>query len=192
MVGAYGYIRDTLRGTTSPNRVTWSLWGVEGILAFVIEVQQHVGLASIMTLMLGLMPCLVVIASFRNPRGVWRIGSFDLFCGALSIAGFVFWGFINQPVVALIAFVAADQVAALPTVRKSWLAPSTESPRVFIMGFLNCAITLFTLDVFTTAGVLFPGCVMIADLLLAVMIVTQAGPRFRGERRPAVTMGAVS
>jgi hypothetical protein len=63
---------------------------------------------------------------------------------------------------------------------------------VFIMGFLNCAITLFTLDVFTTAGVLFPGCVMIADLLLAVMIVTQAGPRFRGERRPAVTMGAVS
>ena len=25
--GAYGYIRDTLRGDTAPNRVTWSLWG---------------------------------------------------------------------------------------------------------------------------------------------------------------------
>ena len=67
LVGAYGYIRDTLRGDTSPNRVTWSLWGVEGVLAFCVEIQQHVGLAALMTLMLGLVPCAVVVASFRNP-----------------------------------------------------------------------------------------------------------------------------
>ncbi len=50
LVGMTGYVRDTLRGVTSPNRVTWGLWGIEGILVFVVEVQQHVGLASWMTL----------------------------------------------------------------------------------------------------------------------------------------------
>jgi len=181
VVGAYGYIRDTLRGDTIPHRVTWMLWGLEGILAFVVEREQHVGPAAIMTLMLGLVPCVVVLASFHNPQGVWAINSFDIVCGSISLAGLVAWVFIDQPTLALIAFVVADQVAALPTIRKAWLVPTSESARVFLLGSLNCAITLLTLTEFTTAGVLFPGCILVTDLLLGVLIVSQAGPRFRGE-----------
>jgi hypothetical protein len=177
--GAYGYVRDTLRGETSPNRVSWSLWGVEGVLGFGVEVQQHVGLASLMTLMLGLVPCAIVIASFRNPNAVWRIGAFDIVCGAIALAGLVFWAFAKEPTVALVSFVCADQVAALPTLRKSWLAPSTESSRVFVMGCINCIITVLTLRVITTAGALFPGCVAISDLLLSILIISRAGPRIR-------------
>ena len=177
LVGAYGYILDTLRGDTSPNRVTWSLWGVEGVLAFFVEVQQHVGLAALMTLMLGLVPCAVVVASFRNPHGSWKLGTFDVACGAVSVGGLVFWAFINEPTVALISFVVADQMAALPTIRKSWLAPRTESPRLFFLGSTNCAITLLTLTKLTTAGVLFPGCILVADLIVGLLIVSNVGPR---------------
>jgi hypothetical protein len=179
--GGAAYVRDTLRGVTSPNRVTWSLWGLEGVLAFIIERQQHVGLASWMTLMLGLVPIVVVIASFRNPRSVWKIGPFDIFCGLISLAGLTFWAFVNEPTIALISFVCADQIAALPTLRKSWLAPSTESSVAFFMGFLNCTITVLTLKVFTTAGVLFPGCIAVTDFFLTLVIISKVGPRFRGE-----------
>jgi hypothetical protein len=181
LVGAYGYIRDTLRGTTSPNRVTWSLWGVEGVLAFFVEIQQHVGLASLMTLMLGLVPCAVVVASFRNRHAVWKLGAFDAVCGAVSVGGLIFWAFVNEPTVALVSFVVADQMAALPTVRKSWLAPSTESPRLFFLGSMNCAITVLTLTTLTTAGVLFPGCILVTDLIVGLLIVSNVGPRLRGE-----------
>lgn len=179
--GGYGYIRDTLRGVTSPNRVTWSLWALEGVLAFGVELQQHVGLAAWMTLMLGLVPCAVVLASFKNGHSVWKLGVFDTFCGAISLAGLVFWAFVNEPTIALVSFVCADQIAGLPTIRKAWLAPGTESARVFIMGFLNCALTILTLKTLTTAGVLFPGCIVVADFVLSLVIVTRAGPRFRGE-----------
>ena len=181
LVGAYGYIRDTLRGDTAPNRVTWSLWGVEGVLAFFVEIQQHVGLAALMTLMLGLVPCAVVVASFRNPNGVWKLGAFDVVCGAVSVGGLVFWAFVNQPTAALVSFVVADQMAALPTIRKSWIAPSTESPRLFFLGSTNCAITLLTLTKLSTAGVLFPGCILVADLIMGLLIVSNVGPRLRGE-----------
>lgn len=180
LVGAYGYIRDTLRGVTAPNRVTWSLWGVEGVLAFFVEIQQHVGLAALMTLMLGLVPCAVVLASFRNPNGVWRLGPFDAVCGAVSVGGLVFWALINQPTVALVSFVVADQMAALPTIRKSWLAPSTESPCLFFLGSANCAITVLTLTKLTSAGGLFPGCILVTDLIIGLLIVSNVGPRFRG------------
>src|SRR5665213_3618208 len=127
VVGAYGYIRDTRRGITSPNRVTWSLWGVEGVLAFSVEIQQHVGLAALMTLMLGLVPCAVVVASFRNPSGVWKLGAFDAVCGAVSVGGLIFGVSIDAPNVALAPVVAARPPAALRSSPESGLAPSPES-----------------------------------------------------------------
>ena len=188
VLGASSYIVSTLRGNTLPNRVTWSLWGVEGILGFAVEIQQHIGLASITTLMLGLMPCVVVIASFKSHHGVWKIATFDVVCGVIALMGIIAWAFINETTVALVMFVAADQVAALPTVRKSWIAPSSESSKVFFLGVLNCAITLFTLKRITTAGALFPGCILVTDLLLGVLIVSRAGPRMRGERMTTTTV----
>lgn len=179
--GMWGYVRDTLRGVTSPNRVTWGLWSLEGVLAFVVEVQQHVGLAALMTLTMGFVPFVVVVASFRNSHLAWKIGPFDIVCGVVSVLGLVFWCFINEPTVALLAFVAADSMAALPTVRKSWLAPTTETARAFFLGFANCAITLMTLQHFTTAGALFPGCILVTDLTIGVLVVTRVGPRVRGE-----------
>ena len=190
VVGAWSYIAGTLRGTTMPNRVTWGLWGVEGILGFGVEIQQHIGLASIMTLMLGLMPCVVVLASFTSRHGVWKITTFDVVCGAIALLGILSWALINEPTVALVSFVAADQVAALPTIRKSWIVPSTESSKVFFLGALNCAITLLTLKQLTTAGVLFPGCILVTDLVLGVLIVSRAGPRMRGEPVTTTTVGA--
>jgi hypothetical protein len=180
MVGAWGYVRDTLRGVTSPNRVTWGLWTVEGLLAFLIEVQDHVGLPALMTLTFGLVPLIVLVASFRHSHLAWKIGKFDIFCGAVSVLGLVFWIFVGQATVALLSFVAADQVAALPTLRKSWIAPSTETGRTFFLGSVNCAITLMALRHFTTAGALFPGCILVTDLIIGVLVVTKMGPRLRG------------
>ncbi len=182
LYGAFTYIRDTIRGVTSPNRVTWGIWGIEGLLVFAVEVQQHVGLAAIVTLTFGLVPCMVVVASFRNSHLAWKIGPFDIFCGVISLVGVIFWGFINQPTIALVSFTVADQIAALPTLRKSWLAPSTETAQAFLMGVINTGITILCLSKFTTAGALFPGFILIVDLIIFIVIVTEMGPRFRGEK----------
>jgi hypothetical protein len=186
-LGGWIYIRDTLRGDTSPNRVTWSLWGVEGVLAFGVELQQHVGLAAWMTLMLGLVPFGVVVASFRNSHAVWKIGKFDIVCGSISLAGLIFWAFVNEPTIALVSFVGADLAAGLPTLRKSWLDPSSESAWTFMFGCLNCVITILTLKVWTTASALFPGSIVVTDFVMTALILTRVGPRLRGELTPANT-----
>ncbi|NNN09869.1 MAG: hypothetical protein HKL85_11870 [Acidimicrobiaceae bacterium] len=177
VVGSASYVRDTLRGTTSPHRVTWGLWALEGILAYVVEVQQHVGVASLMTLALGLMPLVILVSSFKNPHAAWKIDGIDIACGVVSLAGLVFWAVVNEPTVALVTFVAADFIAALPTLRKSWHSPESETARTFVMGALNTGITLMTLRNITTAGALFPGVIMVTDSILSVLIVTRIGPR---------------
>ena len=182
VVGSAAYVRDTLRGATSPHRVTWGLWTLEGTLAFVVEIQQHVGLASIMTLALGFTPFVILLASFRNSQAVWRVDRIDAVCAAVSVAGMVFWAFVGEPTVALVSFVTADFIAALPTLRKSWRAPESETPRAFVLGAVNTGITLLTLQHFTTAGALFPGVIMVTDTILSVIILGRLGPRWN-ERR---------
>jgi hypothetical protein len=186
LAGSYVYIRNTWRGVTAPNRVSWSLWALEPLLAFAVERQEHVGLASVMALVLGVVPVIVISVSFHDPKSVWRIGRFDIMCGMISVAGLVVWAVSDQTTVALVAFVAADAVAALPTVRKAFREPASESPWTFLGSALFAAITLLTLRSFTTAGGLFPTSVLALSLIIWSLVATRVGIRTTWRSRPAV------
>lgn len=181
-LSAYGganYVVATWRGKVSPNRVTWGLWAIEGLLAFGVELQSHVGASALTTMMLGVVPVVVVIASYRRRAGAWELGPFDLVCGVVALSGVLAWLVINQATLALVSFTAADTIAALPTLRKSWIAPQSEKPAPFLMGTLNCVITLLVLRHFTTSGALFPGSVLVVDAIIALAIMGNIGPRWR-------------
>jgi len=98
-IGALGtavYLRDTLRGTTKPNRVTWLLWAIAPLLAAAVEFKDGVGLRALPTFTIGFMPLLVFVASFHNPASEWKIGRVDYACGAVSVAGTLTW-LVTQP-----------------------------------------------------------------------------------------------
>ena len=179
--GTISYIRAILAkgSTVRPHRVTWGLWTVEGLLAFVSETQQHVGVAALTTLMLGLMPAIVLLTTFIAKNGTWEATKFDYVCGGLSVLGLIYWLASNQPLIGLLSFVVADQLAALPTVRKAWLDPESEQSQPFVMGSLYTGITLLTLQEFTTAGASFPGAICVLDAIIAFLVITKVGPKIR-------------
>lgn len=178
LIGATTYIRKVLRGEAQPNRVTWIMWAVAPLTAFVIELQEGVGLASTMTFMVGAIPVAVLIASWKSKSAVWNLGFFDLVCGVLSVIGLVTWLASDQPTLGLMAQVIADSVAALPTLRKSFLYPETEAQGPYLTGTINATITMLTLKEWTTAGVAFPLAIFIADILIWLFILTKVGRRF--------------
>jgi hypothetical protein len=173
--GAALYVRDTWRGETAPNRVTWSLWALEPILAYVLERQANVGLAAVWTLVLGCVPLVVLAASFHDPKSVWKVGRFDLVCGALSIVGMMVWALSGEQTIALVSFVTADAIAALPTLRKSFREPHTETAWNFIASAVAAVITLLTLSRFTTAGALFPMSVLVMNTTISTLVLTKVG-----------------
>jgi len=183
-VGTWWYLRDTLRGVTRPNRVTWALWAALPLLACAVEVQAGVGLRSLMTFVSGFGPLLVFVASFRNPQATWHIERVDWACGALSVAGLVVWLTAHQATVGLVAFIVADALAALPTLRKSWLAPETETTAAYVTAAVNGAITMLTVNHWTTAVVSFPLYIVVIASLEALVVGARLGPRRRA-RRPA-------
>ena len=130
--GAAVYLRDTLRGTTKPNRVTWLLWAVAPLLATAVELDEGVGLRALPTFMVGFMPLLIFIASFHNSAAVWKVRRIDYACGVVSVVGTVVWLVTRNGVLAISAAIAADFLAGVPTLMKSWTHPETETVHSYI------------------------------------------------------------
>jgi hypothetical protein len=195
-IGVFGgaiYLRDTLRGTTQPNRVTWLLWAVAPLLAALVEFRSGVGLRTLTTFVVGFMPLLVFIASFHNRRAVWKIGRLDYACGLLSAAGTAGWLVTRSGVVAIVAAIVADGLAGLPTVVKSWTTPQSESASSYIGALANSGILLLTVRHWTTAQVAFPLYIVCVATVEVILVGGRVGPRLSRRRglvtpsEPAVT-----
>jgi hypothetical protein len=184
LTGSLVYARDTLRGVTQPNRVTWFMWTLAPLLAAVAEIRQGVGLQWVMTFMVGFGPLLVLTASFISRSGAWKIGPFDIACGVASLCGLIIWALTNNNTVALCAFVAADGLACLPTLAKSWKAPETETALAYGTAWINAVLTLATVSVWTTGTVAFPLWIAFINTIFVSLIAGRIGPRLRGEPRP--------
>jgi hypothetical protein len=56
VVGAAGYVVDTLKGCNQPNRVTWAMWTNVPMITFAAQLGQGVGLQSVFTFAGGFGP----------------------------------------------------------------------------------------------------------------------------------------
>lgn len=178
-IGGSSYALNTLRGKTKPNRVTWLLWTIAPLIAFFAELGKGVGLQSLMTFMVGFMPFLVVVASFLNKKAVWKLTTFDLVCGTLSILGICLWFITREGNVAIFFSIMADALAALPTIVKAYKYPETEHAWAFIAGGTNAAITLLTIDQWAFAHYGFPLYILLVCFTLASLIHFKIGKRIQ-------------
>jgi hypothetical protein len=178
-VGSGIYLRDTLRGTTQPNRVTWLLWAVAPLLAAAVEFRSGVGLRTLTTFMVGFMPLLIFIASFHNPKSLWKIRRMDYVCGALSVCATVAWLLTQNSVVGIAGAIAADFLAGIPTVMKSWTHPDSETGVSYLGAVANATILLLTVNRWTTAVVGFPIFIVGMAGVQAILVVGRLGPRWR-------------
>lgn len=152
ILGSSTYAWNTFKGKTKPNRVTWFLWALAPLIAFSAQINEGVGLQSLMTFMVGFGPLLVFIASFLNKKAFWQITKLDVFCGILSVIALILWAITGKGLVAIVLSIAADLLAGVPTLIKAYKAPETEHPDVFRNGAISATITLLTIRTWTFAN----------------------------------------
>lgn len=81
LYGSYNYIRDTLKGTTRPNRVSQSLWAIAPLIGVGAAISSGADwMTTVRTFMAGLIPLVIVLVSFANKNGYWKTTTFDYFC----------------------------------------------------------------------------------------------------------------
>lgn len=177
LIGSASYLRDTIRGKTKPNRVSWFLWAAAPLIAFSAELGHGVGLPALMTFMVGFGPLLIFLGSFVNRQSVWRLTRLDLACGVLSVLGLALWQITGSGYLAILFCILADALAGIPTIVKSYKEPETENWHVFFFGSINATITLLAIDTWDFAHAAFPLYILAICVLLVVLIKFRVGTR---------------
>ncbi|KKQ23699.1 MAG: hypothetical protein US40_C0007G0013 [Candidatus Roizmanbacteria bacterium GW2011_GWC2_37_13] len=174
-LGSWSYLVDTLKGRIKPNKVSWLLWSISPLIAFVAMIKQGVGITALATFIVGFVPLVIFIASFFNRKAEWKITTLDIFCGTLSVLGLVFWLITKVGNIAIFFSILADGLAAIPTIVKSYLYPKTENSTIFIFGFVNAVIALLALNEWNFQNYGFPIYLLFVNALLVSLIKFKMG-----------------
>ncbi|WP_298260981.1 hypothetical protein [Bradyrhizobium sp.] len=154
-VGGLSYVRAILKGEATPNRVTWLLWAFVPLIAGAAQLRSGVGISTLVVMSVGLSPGCVVIASFVVHKGSWRLGPFDYVCGTCALAALALWAMTGDPVTAIVLSILGDAAAALPTVRKAWLAPETEDRPAYLLALIGMILGLLSVQEATFSAYAF-------------------------------------
>jgi len=170
LLAAFAYIRSMFRSATNPNRMTWLMWAVAPFTATAAAVSKGVGWAVLPVFMSGFSPFLIFTASFFTKKAYWKLSSFDYLCGALSVSALVFWYLTDEPNVAIVFAMVSDAFAAVPTLRKAWNHPETESVWPFVVGVFSASTSFAAAVAWTFSELAFPVYLIVTNILLVISI----------------------
>lgn len=163
------YIRDIFRGETKPHSYTWLIWALLQGIAAIDMWSGGAGFAVASSSVGALLNVFIFILSLRY--GTKNITNFDTACliGALAALGAYFY-FHNAALSIAIA-VLVDFLAFLPTERKTWQEPGTETASThFLSGTAN-VLTLAALSTYNFVTVPYVAAIMLMDYTVWLTIV---------------------
>ncbi len=141
------YYRDIFKGKTRPHIYTWALWNLLTILIVAIQIRGGAGAATWVTASAGLLGIGVMVLGFKN--GKKDITKSDTVVAILALAAIFFWIAVDQPVISIILVIVADMLAFIPTVRKSYNDPYSETLSLYITNALRFGLALFAVETYT-------------------------------------------
>lgn len=175
-LAGWSYARATWRGAIRPNPVTWLFWGIAPLVAFLAQLRGSMQPTAWVTLALSVGPLAIFVIALVKHRQ-WKIGRFDIWCGACALLGIVLWQTTNQPLLALIFGILADILGGIPTVRKAYLVPHTERARPYLLTMISMVITLLTIHDWRFITYAFPVYIFLINLVIFVLVASRIGVR---------------
>ena len=173
--GAPPYLIDILRGKTKPERATWFIWSVLGIIALVSQIAEHGAWSILFVSVDALGSVLVFLLSLKYGVGGWT--RLDKTALGIAAVGVVVSVVARQPIPALAGIVLADLSGVVLTVRKTFLAPRSETAVTWF--FIGTASLLGAFSVGRMSLVLLIYPVYLAVANYSVLIAQGLGYAFR-------------
>jgi hypothetical protein len=140
LLGYLPYVLSILKGRTKPNRATWIIWTVIGMLL----VASYYFTGDIKAIWVPLAffvgPFIVMILSFFYGQSNWSI--LDISCLIAAALSLIAWVITGDPLVALLINVFIDFLGAIPTLHKTFLNPETEDLKAWVLFFIGSAINI--------------------------------------------------
>jgi hypothetical protein len=159
------YLISILKGKTKPNRVTWWIWSLLGVLLFYSY--RASGATDTLWVPLSYMitPLITALLSIKYGVGGWT--KFDLMCLFAAATSTLVWFVSGSPSTAVLLYLCIDLFGILPTIRKTFFYPEQEDKLAWLLMVIANALNIAAAGKFEFSIIVYPlymllcGCVIL-------------------------------
>ena len=169
IVGYVPYIRDTLKKKTTPHIYTWFIWGLVTAIAYGLQVTSGAGVGSWVTFVVAIICFFIFALGLRN--GKKNITRSDTVFFVLSFVALFLWLIAKQPILSVILTSSIDMLGFIPTIRKSWNKPYSETLFSYELNSFRHGLSILALQQYSIVTWLYPGTWVVANALFSIMLI---------------------
>lgn len=148
------YFISIFKGKTKPNRITWWIWTLLGLLLYFSYKEAGAKETLWVPLIYIIAPLITAILSIKYGVGGWT--HFDIFCLIGSLLSTLLWAISGSPIIALILFLIIDLFGALPTIKKAYSNPEQENKLAWFLMCLANVVNLFATENVKFSVLIYP------------------------------------
>ena len=155
-VGNISYLKDVFKERVHPHPYTWFIWSIVSLVTFFGQWQKGAGIGALPTGIAETFTIIIFLFSLKHLFGekVWHFRTVDHFFFVVALLGLIPWMLTKDPTISVIIVVSIDLIAFVPTLRKTYFNPSTETSLLYSMNVARHILTLFSIQTYNIATTL--------------------------------------
>lgn len=167
------YLRDIFKRKSTPHIYSWLVWSIlqaEGTIAIIVGHGSYGALG----IGIGTLFCvLIFFLSFKY--GTKNITRFDTICLIGSILSIILWIFTKNPLLAVILISVIDIMAFMPTYRKGYEEPHTETVSTYLFSSISSMFALIALTNYSVVTVLYIASLVLSNGIFVILLLYRRG-----------------
>ncbi|NTV44698.1 MAG: hypothetical protein HGA67_03310 [Candidatus Yonathbacteria bacterium] len=171
VAGSVPYVRDTLKGKTRPHAYSWFVWFLTMGIATVGAWYGEGGWGAVSMIVFTVIVGLNFILSLRfGTRDITRGDTVTLAAALLAIA---FWFVLDSPLWSVLLATAIDLIGYIPTIRKTWRDPSSETPSTWLFSVIGDMFALLALSAYNVLTVTYLAAIIMVNSIVFLVVVAR-------------------
>jgi len=168
IIGYIPYFKDVFAKRTKPHIYTWMIWAITQGTATVALLYGG-GKFGSMSLVIGTVLVLFIFGlSFKY--GTKNITKVDTITLIVALSAIVVWWKLNNPLLAVIMISMIDGLAYIPTIRKSYAEPYSETISFWIIMAIVSTLTIVSNAEYNLLTVTYLSVLAVANVATALVI----------------------
>lgn len=169
IIGNVPYLIDIVKRRVRPHPYTWFVWTIVSAVTFFGGLAKGAGIGALPTGTSEIFTLIIFIFSLQY--GFKNISHIDTVFLVIAVLGLVPWILTHDPTVSVVIMVSIDLIAFIPTLRKTWKYPKTETPLLYSMNVSRHVLTLFSLRAYNIATMLHSIAMITTNSIMTLMII---------------------
>lgn len=168
IAGNLPYLWDILKGRVKPHPYTWLVWSIVSATVFFGMLAKGAGIGALPTAAAEIFTVIIFLFSLKYGfKGITRTDTIFL---VVALLGLIPWFLTQDPTLSVIIAVGIDLIAFVPTLRKTWVQPKSETSILYSTNVLRHVLALCSLQTYNIATTLHSLAMITTNTLMVLFI----------------------